>query len=138
MEIPAPLTAYVHMPALEGVPEPVARLRADALRALREELASLGIVRVTPVPHGADFEVEITNVLRVEEGSHSRSDVGRQRILVVRLGRNGERLDFVCSDGRSAMPAERQAARRIRGWLSGDASSSALGSHRVAANVHAA
>jgi hypothetical protein len=120
MDVLAPLTAYVHMPALNGASEAVSRLRDDALRALREELASLCGVRVSPVPQGADLEVEITNVLRVDEGSHARSDAGRRRILVVRLGRNGERLDFVCSDGRSTMPAERQAARRIRGWVTGE------------------
>ena len=115
-----PLTAYVHMHALDGVSATVSRLRADALQALRDELAALGGVHVTPIPQGADLDVEITNVLRVDEVSRARTDQGRQRILVIRLGRKGERLDFVCSDGRSAMPAERQAARRIRGWVAGD------------------
>lgn len=113
----APLTAYVHMHALDDVSEAVSRLRADALQALRDELASLADIRVSPVPQGADLDVEITNVLRVEEKPRTGADAGRHRILVIRLGRNGERLDFVCADGRSAMPAERQAARRIRGWI---------------------
>jgi len=115
-----PLTAYVHMHALEGASDAIARLRASALQALRDELAANGRVRVSPVPDGADLEVEITSVLHVDDGPRNRAAEGRQRILVVRLGRKGERLDFVCSDGRSAMPAERQAARRIQGWIGGD------------------
>ena len=117
-----PLTAYVHMHALAGASDGVSRLRADALRALRDEIATLGGVRVAAVPQGSDLEIEITNVLQVDDGPRARAGVGRPRILVVRLGRRGERLDFVCTDGLTAMPAERQAARRIRGWIAAQGS----------------
>jgi hypothetical protein len=133
MPLFTPLIAYVHMHALDGASEAVSKLRADALHALRDELASLADIRVSPVPQGADLDVEITSVLRVEERPRTRADEGRQRILVIRLGRNGERLDFVCTDGRSAMPAERQAARRIRGWVARDSLSASAFSQLVPA-----
>jgi hypothetical protein len=118
MDTNAPVTAYVHMHALDGASEALTRLRADALRALGNELASLRGVRVSALPQEADLDVEITNVMRVDEGLAPRAGGGgRPRILVVRLCRRGERLDIVCTDGRSAMPAERQAARRIQGWV---------------------
>jgi hypothetical protein len=93
--------------------------RESALVALRDELLRLGDLRVSPSPQGADVQVEILNLLGVEEGPLARAAERaqrmpeRRRILIVRVSRDAEHLEFVCSDGAGDASAERQAARRI-------------------------
>jgi hypothetical protein len=112
------MTVYLFMHPLGDTSHAVALTRLQALGALRDELASQPGVHVSPVPHPADLEVEILNVVVTEEGPRAFRS-GGQRILVVRLARNGERLDLVCSDAEQ-VSAERQAARRIRRWAAGE------------------
>ncbi len=114
------MNVFLYMHPFDEAPEGAALLRLSALRALRDELAALQGVRVSAVPHGADLEVEITNVISTDAAPGAMHRDAGQRILVVRLGRNGERLDFVCSDGQGTLSAERQAARRIRNWVAGE------------------
>ncbi|MGE3179035.1 MAG: hypothetical protein AB7O32_16310 [Vicinamibacterales bacterium] len=113
------MNVYLFTHPFTDAPAQAALLRLNALRALRDELSGLPGVRVSPMPQGADLEVEITNVIASEEPPAAIGRDASQRILVVRMGRNGERLDFVCSDGRGDSTAERQAARRIRNWVLG-------------------
>jgi hypothetical protein len=113
------MNVYLFMHPFENAPASAALLRLNALRTLRDELSGLPGVRVSPMPQGADLEVEITNVIASDDVPGALTRDSGQRILVVRMGRNGERLDFVCSDGRGASTAERQAARRIRNWVLG-------------------
>ena len=112
------MTVYLFMHPLGDASHAAALSRLQALGALRDELAALPGVHVSPVPQPADLEVEILNVITTDEGPRAFRS-GGQRILVVRLGRNGERLDLVCSDAEH-MSAERQAARRIRRWAAGE------------------
>jgi len=112
------MTVYLFMHPLGDTSNAVALTRLQALGALRDELASLPGVHVSPVPHPTDLEVEILNVVVTEEGPRAFRS-GGQRILVIRLARNGERLDLVCSDA-VQVSAERQAARRIRRWAAGE------------------
>ena len=114
------MTVYLYMHPFDDAPQGAALLRLNALRSLRDELAALQGVRVSPVPQGADLEVEITNVIATDDGHGALNRDDCQHILVVRMSRNGERLDFVCSDGRGTFSAERQAARRIRNWVAGE------------------
>jgi hypothetical protein len=97
---------------------PIMQRREHALVALREELLRLGDLRVSPSPNGADLQVEILNLLGADEtplgrAAAERSARGpdRRRILIVRVSRDTDRFDFVCSDGSAS--AEQQAARRI-------------------------
>jgi hypothetical protein len=53
------------------------------------------------------------------------------------MGRNGERLDFVCSDGPRDRSAERQAARRIRNWIAGEDATSTAGALPAATSLRA-
>lgn len=114
------MNVYLFMHPVDHATASAALLRLNALRRLRDELAGLPGVRVSPMPQGADLEVEITNVIAGDDAPTALSREGSQRILVVRMGRNGERLDFVCSDGLGEVTAERQAARRIRNWVLGE------------------
>lgn len=113
------MTVYLYMHPLDHASERQTLLRLDALRGLRDELSVLAGVRVCATPQAADLEVEIVNVVAGDSPDSIGSERG-QRILVVRMMRNGERLDFVCSDGLGDRSAERQAARRIRNWVAGE------------------
>lgn len=113
------MTVYLYMHPLEDATERQTLWRLDALRALRDELSAHVGLKVCATPQAADLEVEIVNVVASEDpGSVGHED--GQRILVVRMARNGERVDFVCSDGCGDRTAERQAARRIRNWVAGE------------------
>lgn len=96
---------------------PMMERREHALVALREELLQLGDLRVSPSPNDADLQVEILNLLGTEEGPMARAAQrsarvpDQRRILIVRVSRDSDKFDFVCSDGNAT--AERQAARRI-------------------------
>jgi hypothetical protein len=113
----------------------VALRRLRALQALRDELAGLGIT-ITAVPHHADLHVEITNVLGIDDVPGDKHLAGppryreRRRVLLIRLGTEDDRLEFVCSDGLGNVTAEYQAARRIHGWLTG------CGRVRIATSGH--
>lgn len=114
------MTVYLFMHALEHAGERSTLARLNALRALRDELATQTGIRVAATPGGADLEVEIVNVVASDDVAGMLARDEAPRILVVRMNRNGERLDFVCSDGHSGLTAERQAARRIRNWVAGE------------------
>lgn len=114
------MTVYLYMHPLDHAGERPTLVRLDALRTLREELSAYPGVRVSATPVAADLEVEIVNVVANHDDVSTLHRDGGHRILVVRMARNGERLDFVCSDGRGEMTAERQAARRIRNWVAGE------------------
>src|SRR5438128_2611718 len=90
--------------------------RLRALRALHDELATIGI-RVTPLPERADLEVEITNVFVAGDSHVSGRGESHSRILSILLSMFGEHVELVCSDGMGRVPAERHAAQRIMMWL---------------------
>lgn len=114
------MNVYLYMHPLDQTAERHTLARLNALRRLRDELSAFSGMCVSATPHDADLEVEIVNVVGSDEATGAlRGDAG-QRILVVRMSRGGERLDFVCSDGRGELTAERQAARRIRNWIAGE------------------
>jgi len=112
------MTVYLYMHSLDHASERQTLLRLEAMRLLRDELSAYTAVKVCATPQTADLEVEVVNVV-VNDDSVDTGSEHVQRILVVRMTRNGERLDFVCSDGRGELTAERQAARRIRNWVAG-------------------
>jgi len=114
------MTVYLYMHPLDDAGERPTLVRLDALRALREELSMYAGLRVSATPRGADLEVEIVNVVPQDDAVGTLGRESGQRILVIRMSRNGERLDFVCSNGRGELTAERQAARRIRNWVAGE------------------
>lgn len=114
------MTVYLYMHPLDSAGERPTLVRLNALRALRDELSSYPGVRVSPTPETADLDVELVNVVAQDDSPMMLRREGGQRILVVRMRRNGERLDFVCSDGPGELTAERQAARRIRNWVAGE------------------
>ena len=87
----------------------VERRRDQALQALREELMGLAVVSVAAAPEQAELHVEITNVVAG----------AAQRVLMLRLEVEDEKLDFVCSDRTGNVTAEQQAARRIQAWMQG-------------------
>lgn len=113
------MTVYLYMHPVDHASERQTLLRLDALRGLRDELSALAGVRVYATPQAADLEVVVVNVVANDGPDNIGSETG-PRILVVRMTRNGERLDFVCSDGLGDRSAERQAARRIRNWVAGE------------------
>lgn len=114
------MTVYLYMHPLDHAGERQTLARLNALRALRDELSAYPGLQVSAMPQAADLEVEIVNIVGSDEPAGVlRGDPG-QRILVVRMMRGGERMDFVCSDGRGELTAERQAARRIRNWIAGE------------------
>lgn len=113
------MTVYLYMHPVDHASERQTLSRLDALRGLRDELSTLAGVKVCATPQTADLEVEIVNVVANDGPATIGGETG-QRILVVRMTRNGERLDFVCSDGLGERSAERQAARRIRNWVAGE------------------
>jgi hypothetical protein len=110
------LSVYLFTQSTDIAP-PMMERREHALVALREELLQLGDLRVSPSPNDADLQVEILNLLGTDEGPMARAAQrsarmpDRRRILIVRVSRDSDRFDFVCSDGSAS--AERQAARRI-------------------------
>lgn len=114
------MTVYLYMHPLDDASERQTMLRLNALRALRDELSAHVGVKVCATPQVADLEVEVVNVVAPDAASGALTREIGQRILVVRMTRNGERLDFVCSDGSGPLTAERQAARRIRNWVAGE------------------
>lgn len=114
------MTVYLYMHALDRSSERQTLLRLNALRSLRDELSAYAGITVCATPQQADLEVEVMNVVGHDDGRGALGNDPGQRILVVRMLRNGERLDFVCSDGLGELTAERQAARRIRNWVSGE------------------
>lgn len=131
------MTVYLFMHPLDHASPGATLLRLNALRRLRDELAALPGVRVSAIPQGSDLEVEITNVIASGDAPGSTNRDESPRILVVRMGRNGERLDFVCSDGPKDLPAERQAARRIRNWIAGEDFMSMAGAQPAARPLRA-
>lgn len=114
------MTVYLYMHPLDDVGQRATLRRLNALRALREELSGLAGVLVSATPRSADLEVELVNVVASDEAADVRNRDAGQRILVIRMIRGEQRLDFVCSDGCGELTAERQAARRIRGWVAGE------------------
>jgi len=92
--------------------------RLQSLKALREELVSLG-VQVTALPDEADLQVEIRNVFGTSEGPGGKPLAGSDghRVLIIRLMIGDDPVEFVCSDGIGNMPAERHAAKRVLVWL---------------------
>src|SRR5438093_12002706 len=92
--------------------------RLRALRALHDELASIGI-RVTPLPDRADLKAEITNVFVAGDSHVSGRGESHSRILSILLSMFGEHVELVCSDGMGRVPAERYAAQRIMMWVDG-------------------
>jgi hypothetical protein len=99
---------------------PVAiRRRLHALNSLREELAALGNVRVTAVPHEADLQVEIKNVFSGDENRAGTKPHGAaaDRVLIIRMMIADEPVEFVCADGIGNVPAEHHAAKRVLVWL---------------------
>jgi len=110
------LSVYLFTQSTDIAP-PLMQRREHALVALREELLQLGDLRVSPSPNDADLQVEILNLLGTDEGPIGRAAErsarmpDRRRILIVRVSRDTDRFDFVCSDGSAS--AERQAAKRI-------------------------
>lgn len=83
--------------------------RGQALQALREELIGLGVVSVAAAPDQAELHIEITNVVAG----------AAQRVLMLRMEVDDEKLDFICSDRTGNGTAEHQAARRIQAWMQG-------------------
>lgn len=114
------MTIYLYMHPLDQAGERATLVRLNALRALRDELSGYPGVQVCATPFGADLEVEIVNVVATDDVGTVLSREAAPRILVVRMSRNGERIDFVCSDGHNGQTAERQAARRVRNWVAGE------------------
>jgi hypothetical protein len=118
-------TVYLFMRSTPYDTTPAAaERRLGSLQAVRDELLALDGISVSAVPAEADLLVEITSVRGLDDGPAAGRDErlshrpSRQRILIVRLTFEEDRLDFVCSDGGN-VTAERQAARRIRAWLTG-------------------
>ena len=113
------LNVYLFTQTTTEVPKPMMQRRESALVALRDELLQLGDLRVSPSPQDADVHVEILNLLGADETPLARAAAqservpDRRRILIVRVSRESDRFDFVCSDGAGSVTAERQAARRI-------------------------
>lgn len=114
------MTVYLYMHPLDQSGERATLVRLNALRALRDELSVFPGVSVSATPVGADLEVEIVNVVATDDVGGMLTREAAPRILVVRMARNNERIDFVCSDGHHGQTAERQAARRIRNWVAGE------------------
>ena len=114
------MTVYLYMHPLDQAGERATLIRLNALRALRDELSAFPGLRVSATPQGADLEVEIVNVVASDDVAGMLAREAAPRILVVRMARNGERIDFVCSDGHNGQTAERQAARRVRNWVAGE------------------
>jgi hypothetical protein len=113
------LNVYLFTQSTTDIAPPMRQRRENALVALRDELLRLGDLRVSPSPQDADLQVEILNLLGVDEGPIARAAQRaervpeRRRILIVRVWRDTDRFDLVCSDGAGSASAERQAARRI-------------------------
>lgn len=103
-------TVYLFVRTSDETLSAATNRRLHALQVLRDELTSVGI-RVVAVPDHADLEVEIKDVFAPHE---NESD---QRVLVVRLSMDDERLDFVCADGAGRASAEQLAAKRVLEWL---------------------
>ena len=114
------MTVHLFTHPLNQAGERAVLVHLNALRALREELAAFPGVRVAATPRGADLDVEIVSVTAGEQIVDMIGRDAAPRIMVVRMRRNGEQLDFVCSDGHGGLTAERQAARRIRNWVAGE------------------
>lgn len=118
--LPSAMTVYLYMHPIDHAGERQTLVRLNALRALRDELSTYPGLQVSAMPQASDLEVEVVNIVGSDDPTGAlRGDHG-QRILVVRMTRGGERMDFVCSDGRGELTAERQAARRIRNWIAGE------------------
>jgi hypothetical protein len=127
------MTVYLHMPQGDRRDGHFILAGLNALRLIRDQLSAYPGVRVVAAPATADVDVQIVDIVPPQAGG---GDSG-QYILVVRMTRKGERLDFVCSDGPGSLSAERQAARRIRNWLAGEHFMS-IARPTLTANLHPA
>jgi hypothetical protein len=113
------LSVYLFTQSTDDSAPPVMQRRLNALLALRDELLQIGDLRVSASPQDADLHVEILSLLGADEepvvraAQRSARHPERRRILIVRVSRDQQRFDFVCSDGAGSASAERQAARRI-------------------------
>jgi hypothetical protein len=113
------LSFYLFTQSTDDSAPPLMRRRLTALVALRDELLQFGDLRVSASPRNADLHVEILSLLSSDEAPIARAaqravqHPERRRILIVRVSRDQQRFDFVCSDGAGSASAERQAARRI-------------------------
>jgi hypothetical protein len=113
------LSFYLFTQSTDDSAPPLMQRRLNSLIALRDELLQLGDLRVSASPRDADLHVEILSLLGADEGPVVRAAQRPaqvpepRRILIVRVSRDKEQFDFVCSDGAGSASAERQAARRI-------------------------
>jgi len=113
------LSVYLFTQSTDDSAPPVMQRRLNALLALRDELLQIGDLRVSASPQDADLHVEILSLLGSDEGTVARAAQRpaqhgeRRRVLIVRVSRDQQQFDFVCSDGAGSASAERQAARRI-------------------------
>ena len=113
------LSVYLFTQSTDDSAPPMMQRRLSSLLALRDELLQIGDLRVSASPRDADLHVEILSLLGADEGAVARAAPcpaqrpERRRILIVRVSRDEQRFDFVCSDGAGSVSAERQAARRI-------------------------
>ena len=113
------LSVYLFTQSADDTAPPLVQRRLNALVALRDELLQIGDLHVSASPQHADLQVEILSLLGANEGPIARATQRQapypeqRRILIVRVSRDEQRFDFVCSDGAGSVSAERQAARRI-------------------------
>jgi len=113
------LTVYLFTQSIADVAPAMMQRRERALIGLRDELLQLGDLRVSASPQGSDLRVELLNLAGADENAAAQAaqpagcGVERRRILTVRVWKETDRFDLVCSDGPGSVSAEHQAARRI-------------------------